>query len=173
MSVVETYKVQFVNGPLADVQRWSLDGVPQFLMGGTILDVADWEHLRKDFAVTHVINLETEHSDVGKVPAVVLFESPTPDNGEMKPAEWFQGIGRFASGNLITADAARASAKIYIHCQVGGSRTPMVVYYLLRRFTNLTPAGALTLIQTVKPSFGSAPYHVNYIASAEQALALR
>ena len=168
MSVVETYKVQFVNGPLADVQRWSLDGVPQFLMGGTILDVADWEHLHKDFAVTHVINLETEHSDVGKVPAAVLFESPTPDNGEMKPAKWFQGIGKFVSGNLINP-----STRVYVHCQAGGSRTPMVVYYLLRRFTNLAPAGALTLIQTVKPSFGSAPYHVNYIASAEQALALR
>lgn len=165
MSIVETYKVQFVNGPLADVQRWKLDGIPRLLMGGTILDAADWEHLRKDFGVTHVINLETEHSDVGKVPREQLLEIPTPDDGTMKPAEWFD-IGGF----VRTAFRNPASI-IYVHCQAGGSRTPMMVYFLLRRFSNLTPAGALVLIQTVKPSFGSAAYHVNYIASAEQALA--
>ena len=166
MSVVETYKVQLVNGPLADVQRWTLRGIPSLLMGGTIIDVRDFEHLRDDFRITHVLNLETEHSDIGKV-SCDLCEYPTPDDGQMKASSWFRFAQEFLSIPLQLPDPV-----VYVHCQVGGSRTPMMVYFLLRRFFRMDPATALALIQTEKPSFGSAPYHVNYIASAEQAIVI-
>ena len=157
MPVVERYSVQFLNGPLAEVERWTVPGCP-LLMGGSIISQADAEHLRRNHAVTHVLNLETEHSDAQW--GFVLCENQTPDNGEMKSAEWFRtGIDFVKS----------ATGRVYLHCQAGGSRTPMMLYALLRAYGN-DPGAALALIQTVKPSFGSAPYHVNYIASAEKAL---
>ena len=157
MPVIERYKVQLVNGPIADVERWTVPGCP-LLMGGSIVDAADAEHLRRTHGITHVLNLETEHTD--DWPNLTICNNQTHDNGEQKPPEWFRtGI------DFVKA----ASGRVYLHCQAGGSRTPMMLYVLLRAFGN-DPGSALALIQTVKPSFGSAPYHVNYIASAERSL---
>jgi hypothetical protein len=162
MSVVERYKVQFVGGPLADVERWELLGVGP-LMGGSINGTKDWEHLKKDFGITHVLNLETEHDDAYLGPPEVIGQLPTPDNGQFKNPDWFvQGVA--------FAQHAERTGRLYLHCQAGGSRTPGMLYAILRHRYKYEPQEALDLIRTVKPSFGTAPYHSNYIASAEVAL---
>lgn len=167
MSVIERYKVQFLGGPLADVERWKLDAFPRLVMGGSLLGHVDWAHLQNDFGVTHCLNLETEHSDVEIVPTHLLREIPQPDDGQGKPPHWFHS-GLLWANFLV--DESTPSAVLYVHCQAGGSRTPLMVYTLLRGIYQLQPGASLVQIQTVKPSFGSHPSHVNYLASAEQAL---
>lgn len=163
MSVIETYKVQFLGGPLADVERWELPGC-SLLMGGSINGAADWEHLKKDFGITHVLNLETEHDDSALMPGEVLLQLPTPDNGQFKNPDWFVlGVDFAHRVDLL-------NGRLYLHCQAGGSRTPAMLYAILRQLYRRGPDEALNSIRTVKPSFGTAPCHSNYIASAEVAL---
>ena len=161
--IVETYKVRFLGGPLTDVERWELPGC-SLLMGGSINGIQDWEHLKNDLGVTHVLNLESEHDDSAFVPSEALLQIPTPDNGQFKNPDWFVlGVDFAHRVDLL-------NGRLYLHCQVGGSRTPAMLYAILRQQLRYSPSEALDLIRTVKPSYGTAPYHSNYIASAEVAL---
>ena len=159
--ILSQYKVQFLNGPLADVQRWSVH--PAFLCGGSIIDAADWKGLQAPpFGCSYVINLEQEHSDQGKGIADLL-EIPRPDDGSPRPAEWFQNAWRFAREKVASGQRG------YLHCQAGGSRTPAMLYYFLRKL-GYSQADALAFIRQDRPAFGVHSYHVAYIASAEAAL---
>lgn len=169
MPVVQTYDLQFVNGPVAPVQRWRIEPLqPQFqkmLMGGTIRDVADYNHISNNFSSEYVLNLETEHSDFGKVPADKLLEAPVPDDGQMKPPHMIAVWCSFAKDVLLDKKAG-----LYIHCQAGGSRTPMALYAILRGVFDWSSQAAIDVIRREKPSWGTAPYHINYIASVEIAM---
>lgn len=183
MPVLERYQVQLLNGPIATAERWTVGEANerhlcQLLMGGSIASKEDWAHLRDDLKVTHVLSLETEHDDrASGVPDEVLLWLPTPDDGGMKQPAWFHLGWQF-----VLKAVRDEKARLYLHCQMGGSRTPLMLYPILRRLRELSlPSGpipdwpknrALNLIREVKPSFGTHHAHANYLASAEVYLAI-
>ena len=164
MPIVERYQVQFLNGPLADVARWVLPEFPQLLMGGSINGSADWDHLKKTYGITHALNLETEHDETSIVGDCGLH-IPVPDDGQPKNPAWF-AVGLYFTSKVLS----QPHQKLYLHCQAGGSRTPTMLYAILRKRFSLPPKEALTLIRAEKPGYGNHAFHVNYIASAEVAL---
>ena len=147
-------------------QRWFPD--PKILVGGSILNKEDFEHLQRDFGVTAVLNVEQEHTDVGKVVGVPLCELPTQDDGQPKPTEWwFAGIG-FSAPLLLDS----SSNVLYIHCQMGGSRSPAMAYGCIRAILGLSQEDALRRLHRGVPSYGTHQGHWNYMNSCESALLL-
>ncbi len=143
---------------------WAHDRI---LVGGTLLDAADWAHLKKDFGITAVLSVESEHDDNGKGidgPALWL---PVPDDGTPKPAEWWAAGTVFAAGVL---DAP--GSKLYVHCQMGGSRSPAMAFAILRTWGMLSREEALAAIRETIPHYGNHPVHVNYLSSCEHALSI-
>lgn len=140
---------------------WLADNL---LVGGSIVDAADWEHLRTDFGISAVINLESEHSDIGKG-IDTLLELPTPDDGQKKDPKLFQSA--IAFGQCILNEPG---PKLYVHCQQGGSRSPAFAYAILRGVHGLTKEAALSCIRACHPEYGNHPVHQAYLDSAEEAL---
>lgn len=155
--------------------RWSVH--PLVIVGGSIFDQADWAHLRDDFGVRSVLNVETEHSDEGKgIP--VLSECRVPDDGTPFPAGLVRHAVSFAHLNV-------GHGPVYVHCQQGGSRSPAFAYAVLRWVFQMPKQDALRAIQTGKDdwsqaanyatpgpvsSYGHHHYHRSYIESVESAL---
>lgn len=160
-AVAETYtNTLYDNHPCA---RWWL--APRILIGGSILSAADWQHLAKDFEITDVINVEVEHTDAGYgIPS--LLELPTFDDGWPKTFPWFLAGCRFAS--IVSAAPER---RLYIHCQMGGSRSPLMGYAILRKGGS-TVGDALERIHAVHPGWGDHVFHRFYLASADAALTM-
>jgi glycosyltransferase involved in cell wall biosynthesis len=137
-SILEAYKNKLYGpNPDCDLNRWCIPAYP-LLVGGSVLDAQDWAHLEKDFGITFCINVEMEHSDVGKMPPDKLCEALIHDDG--RPID---------AANLEKAvDAAkaaleRASGRLYVHCQMGGSRSPAFAYAILRACFSLDAASAI------------------------------
>lgn len=154
--------------------RYKVPGYPNIIIGGSIIDAADWEHLHKDFEVTDVINVETEHDDTSKVPAEHLLQVQTEDNGAPFPPEKILAAIEFAKGS---------GKVIYVHCQMGGSRSPAWAYALLRGTFKASKEEAMAAIVSARrgvdkldPSrgfiedYGHHPVHVSYLASVEAAI---
>lgn len=161
-AVAETYtNTLYGNHPC---QRWWLS--ERVLIGGSILGADDWSHLRDAYGITAVLNVEIEHSDADKGIAT-LCELPTFDDGLPKPPMWFVAGAQFGKAAL-----AHPAARLYVHCQMGGSRSPLMGYVILRHVFGCTADKALDAIRVVKPTYGEHPFHKFYLASAEAALLL-
>ena len=137
--------------------------VPQILVGGSILDSEDWVHLRDVFGITGVICVESEHSDSGKG-IEKLCELPTLDDGQPKPKELFVDAIVFAR------EVLGAGGRLYVHCQMGGSRSPAFAYAILRAVLGMSQGAARTWIAMAKPGYGEHPVHQTYLASADSAV---
>ena len=135
------------------------------LVGGSIVDAADARHLALDFGITHVLNVETEHDDSGKG-VDHLLQLQVPDDGSRFPISFVRAAVAFGKPVVM------GNGKLYVHCQMGGSRSPAFVYAVLRGCGS-PPAAALEAIRTAKGdiNWGVHPYHVSYMASIEEALA--
>lgn len=141
---------------------------PELMVGGFVLDAADWRHLHDDFGVRSVINVCTDQSDEGKGIAN-LVECRVPDDGQAFPA----GLVRHA---VSFAQLARGFGRIYVHCALGNSRSPAFAYAILRWVMGMTEHEALTHIRGGKPglaAYGSHPVQAAYLTSVESALRLR
>ncbi len=171
--VAETYQNTLYHyQPDIVVSRWWLPTFP-ILIGGSLIDAADYEHLKEKFGITHVINVETEHDDTGKVPAEFLCQAQVDDLGAPFPAEKVLSVIAFAMRAL------EAGGRIYLHCQMGGSRSPGFAYAILRGVFGFSPEVALKIVNDGKmkrrhqgeddQGFGWHPYHVTYIQSVEDA----
>lgn len=164
--------------PTIRVSRWWVPGYP-LMVGGSLLDSADWEHLARDFEIEYCLNVETEHDDAGKVPAGHLCQARVSD--EHCPPIPYEALATA----LDFAQSKPLSAKIYVHCQMGGSRSPAFAYLILRGKYGLDPAPALAklnegFIVRQRASQGEAaqPYghhsgHWTYMNSIEGFLAAR
>ena len=144
------------------IQRYWV--TPDVLVGGSIVDRADWEHLQRDFNVQSVLN---EHSDEDKG-IVRLSECRVPDDGTPFP----QGLVRQA---VSFAKLAAGFGPIYVHCQMGGSRGPAFAYAVLRWVHGLTPQQAFDAVRASRDwapglPYGDHHYQVAYIAAVDQAL---
>lgn len=130
------------------------------LIGGSIIDLPDWAHLRDDYGITGVINVESEHSDAAwGIPE--LLERPMPDDGTPRKAEDIRAIVEFARAQFAKR------GRLYVHCQVGGSRSPAAAYAILRDVRGLTSEAALKVIQKHVPQYGTHPTHVAYMNSID------
>lgn len=139
------------------------------MVGGSLLGAADWEHLKTDFGVTDVINVETEHDDAGKLPDANLLQVRVNDDCSPFPADVV------LSACLFGMNKIQSGGKIYVHCQMGGSRSPAFAYALLRAVYSMNRDQALAVIRSCPGREGyGAPghtHHTPYLASVDAALA--
>lgn len=150
---------------VALIQRYWV--TPKILVGGSINDREDWEHLERDFGIRSVLNVETEHSDADKG-IYRLSECPFPDTGAPIP----RGLVRQA---VSFAKLAAGFGPIYIHCQMGGSRAPAIAYAVLRWVYEMEPKEAFDTLRASRDwapglPYGDHHYHKAYLVSVDEAL---
>lgn len=159
---VETYKnTRYLNH---ECKRYRV--AEDIIVGGSICDVKDAEHLRRDLGISHVINVETEHTDDGVWPKYLL-EVRVPDNGTPFPKEHVVAAMTFAQL------CKQMHGELYVHCQEGLNRGPSFAYAILRS-RGLSPIDALAKVRSAKGDAGWGTYlnHTAtiYLQSVEEAL---
>lgn len=100
--------------------------------------------------VTHVIDCRREFDDTplfADAKMMVLWNG-TDDDGQPKPADWFQRSLAFALAAL-----AQPKMKVYAHCAAGVNRGPSTAYAILRA-VGFTPAQAEKVIRAARPQVG-------------------
>ena len=112
--------------PPATVLRWFVPGYP-LMVGGNIQSVDDWNHLRDDFGITHVLDVEAGRSPVVILPPENFKKIEMVDNGMPMAAELLREAVTFARDALKDP-----KAKLYSHCHMGASRSPAYTYAILR-----------------------------------------
>ena len=169
VDIVETYSNALYEGHTCHrywIRKWPV------LVGGSVLHSGDWEHLAKDFWITDVVNVETEHDDSGKIPADRLIQARVPDVGSPFPADKILSVCLFVANKLRINDRSR----FYVHCQMGGSRSPAFAYAILRGVYGLSQNDALQEIIQSRPEeklpYGHHDFHKAYLKSIEEALSL-
>lgn len=157
--------------PTIQVKQWAILGHP-IVVGASVLDAEHWQRMKERDRVTGCVNVEVEHSDVGKMEAGELCEEQFPDDGSPIAADQLERISRFAREKL------EAGGRLYVHCQMGGSRSPAVAYAILRSCRGLSPKDALAALNVgfvqrkdAREEYGQHPVHKAYIASVERWLA--
>jgi protein-tyrosine phosphatase len=140
----------------------------QILVGGTIQDVKDWEHLRDDYGCQFTLSVESERDDVnrlGAMPTKHIWD-PFEDRGVLEEST----LNRVIYWSL---EPLRSGMSIYVHCQMGGSRSPSIAYALLRGIFGKSKDEALAAIRVSRPDFGAngSPIVPAYLASVEAYLA--
>lgn len=162
--LVETYgNTLYDPSDLGSAQRfWCGPATSHSIMvGGSILSQADCAHLQQDFGIEAILSVESERPDWGRAdPRLPQIHIPMPDDGQPKPIEWW------AAGIAFGIPVR----KLYVHCQMGHSRSPAMAYALLRVVHKQTTSQALANIRLGHPSFGNHPAHQAYIRSAETAI---
>jgi hypothetical protein len=168
IGIVEVYSNTLYEGH--ECKRYWVPGFP-ILIGGSILSTEDWNHLQSDFGITDVINVETEHDDTGKLPEENLLQVRVPDNGNPFPVDKITTACTYwiTKSNSIDKGHSRA---LYVHCQMGGSRSPAFAYAILRSSYKLNSADALDVIRSCpgKEAYGNHVYHTTYLSSIDAAL---
>ena len=176
--IIETIKHRLYNathGTDWSFYRWSVS--PRIVIGGSIIDGADWAHLRDDLGVGAVLNVETEHSDLDKE-IEKLCEVQVPDDGSFIPYDMVKKA-LFFSNDFLKSEPTK---KLYIHCQMGGSRSPGFAYGVLRFVDGLSEGEALDVIRkgqartdpnggTGAAFYGEHRYHQTYMSSMENFIA--
>lgn len=140
------------------------------MVGGTIYDKAEWEYLKRRYALTHIVNVESEHSDEGKdIPSVICEAGRQADDASPRRHDDMLAVLRFAAA----ASSTYRAPKFYVHCQMGGSRSPAYAYLLLRGLKGMTRVEALAEIRRTRPEYAGLEnpgHHVAYLKSADDAL---
>lgn len=168
----------YVHDPNHQTYRWWVPGYP-LLCGGSVVSAEDWQHIARDFGCEWCINVQDERSDVGTVPSEVLCEAQVSDaHAPPFPEEMMARVLDFAISRP-------RGSKIYLHCQMGGSRTPGFAYLILRGKYGLSPEAALDAVNAgfivreidhrgndAQP-FGHAEGHQRYIKSVDDFIAKR
>lgn len=166
MAIVEYYVNRlYAHNPKHSVPRWWVS--PSVLIGGSVVDEDDWKHLQRDLGIESVLNVETEHSDEGKGIAR-LAECRVPDDGTPFPRDVVRHAVSFAK-------LAAGFGPTYVHCQMGGSRSPAFAYAILRWVHGMTPQEAFDAVRAGRDwnpglPYGDHHYHKAYIASVDEAL---
>lgn len=142
---------------------------PELMVGGSIIDAADYEHIKSKYYMHGVLNVETEHSDVDKG-ITDLCEIQVPDDGDPFPLEYVQRAAKFTD-EFLTKNKGRKN--LYVHCQMGGSRSPAFAYMVLRHHYKMSEANALGQVNGCVPGgngWGWHDYHKRYLKSIEDGI---
>lgn len=144
------------------------------LVGGSIIDTIDAQHLAADFRVSHVLSVESERDDIGRLdPFVAAARFATEDNGMAFPSELILSCIGFYHAYKVSEGTHYRQGNIYVHCQAGGSRSPAITYALLRS-DGMSSKDALSAVKNARwragaePNWGEHPFHQNYIAAIER-----
>lgn len=169
--IIETVRHKLydaIYGRTTMFDRWSVH--PNIIIGGSILDQQDWDHLRDDLKVGAVLNVETEHSDAGYGIAN-LCEAQVPDDHQAFPFDKIRQALVFANEYLTK----NPTGILYVHCQMGGSRSPALAYGVLRYHYGIKAGAALDMIRKGGriSNYGDHPAHQNYIGSIEKYLPVK
>jgi len=144
---------------------------PEMMVGGSIIDAADYEHIKNKFYMHGILNVETEHSDFGKgINVDELCEIQVPDNGTPFPLEYVERAAKFTD-EFLTKNKGRKN--LYVHCQQGGSRSPAFAYMVLRHHYKMSESDALGQIRGCVPNgnnYGWHDYHKAYLKSIEDGI---
>lgn len=172
--IVEVYANSLYSyQPDIQVVRWQIPGYP-IIVGGSLIDAADYAHLAMDFGVRGVVNVETEHDDTGKVPPDLLCQQQVEDDGSPFTKDNVLAVVRFASQKV-------QGGPLYVHCQMGGSRSPGFAYAILRGVYGLDREQALKALNEgfkvrkagtadTEAEYGWHPVHQSYLNSVDEAL---
>lgn len=148
----ESYQNTRANPPCENLRWWVGSNI---MGGGSIVNADDWAHLRKDFGITHVLNLDTK-SDAEFVSPEKLCEVAVTDNGMAIAAPLLAACCDFARATLATSNA-----KLYVHSGNGGARAPAVIYAILRSVSGLSHEAALFVVNMGFPH--SDKFHFGYL----------
>lgn len=138
----------------------------QIIVGGEVRNRADGEHLEKDLGITHVLSLQNEVADSGKF-NVPVCQLGMPDQGQDIPDMLTNTAKNFVSDALKDP-----KNRVYIHCQIGGSRSPAIAYAMLLACKLVdSKAKAMEWIRECKGDWqgGWQPYP-KYIESIDKAI---
>lgn len=136
---------------------------PSLLVGGNVLNAADWAHLEKDFGIKAVINADgqPDPSEIANICNAYVL-----DEGAGFPVDIVRKIVSFGKANK--------DAPMYVHCHMGASRSPHFVYAILRGVHGLSKDDARATVERVLPNerykWGFNNHTASYTASIEAAL---
>jgi glycosyltransferase involved in cell wall biosynthesis len=157
----ETY-VNHLNYGLSTSRYWVTDRI---LVGGSIWGAEDWEHLKRDFGVTDVLSVESEHDDGGKG-IESIRQLPFRDDGASLTVDIVHEALDFARGVVL-----QPGRVLYVHCWAAGSRSPSMAYAICRGIFGMDADQVLALIRAeCNPTFGTHATHQAYIKVIEQTL---
>ena len=142
---------------------WALSD--RILVGGSIVSKEDGAHLVRDFGIDAVVSVESERDDEGRWVGNSIY-MPFPDVGDAPKPEIFRSILQFS--RRCVRDMLHA--KFYVHCQMGGSRSPAVALLLMRGLFGLSAPVALEAVRQHKPGYGDHEFHRAYLSAVEEAL---
>jgi len=130
--------------------------------GGLIANEEELVDLIDKEGITHVIDAMAEFNDFRMLnlhPKITYIWNGTPDDGQRKPAEWFDNAIRFALKAYQTPGSI-----IYCHCAAGVNRGPSLSYAILRAL-GFSRSEAFDLIKAKRPQA-----MIAYKADADTAL---
>lgn len=103
---------------------------PRIAVGSAITSAGDVRALIDD-GVTHVIDCRIESRYGEPSPyagtSIAYLRCGVPDDGKPKPDEWF-----FTGIDFALRAFRRAEARVLVHCRMGMSRSPTMVFAILR-----------------------------------------
>lgn len=116
-------------GPMECVRFWAADWL---LVGGSIIDDADWRHLAKDFGIREVFSFETEHDHDERIMRTdrdtywTLHHIPFPDDGKSVPLDVLETV--WGAVNRL----GQVGLNVYVHCQQGRFRSPAMAWMIIK-----------------------------------------
>lgn len=149
----ESYLNTRANPPCENLRWWVNEKM--IMGGGSIVSAEDWAHLRDDFGITHVLNLDSK-SHVEFVPSDRLCEVAVLDNGMAIAAPLLKACCEFAKAALHDPAAA-----VYACSGNGGARAPAIIYAILRAVYGMDHDEALVEVNKGFPH--SDGYHFGYL----------
>jgi hypothetical protein len=138
--LVERYTDQVGNG----AQRFWVH--ERILCGGSIISQDDYEHLKRDFGVTGVMNFCNDRPDNATIEYGV--EMPFSDNGNSISKKFIHDALDWAREFYLCKVGV-----LYVHCALGGSRGPSMAYAICRGVLGMSRADTLRAIQAGHPLF--------------------
>lgn len=118
---------------------------PRLATGGALSGTADVAALLAA-GVTHVIDCRVEFDDGSLLAQKFHYlYDPTPDDGNPKPASWFQPGIAFGLQAL-----SQPGTRVYAHCTAGVNRAPSMCYAIMRAF-GWSAADAMSTIKAGRP----------------------
>lgn len=168
--VVEHYEVP--PGPAEPPQEWASGGLarrfwlhPRVMVGGSILDASDGQHLQRDYRITHTLSAESEHLDTGKgFGDDQVCRTPFIDDGAGIPEATVHEALDWAERVL-----ANPGTTLYAHCQLGGSRGPAWGYLVCVGVLGEDPARVVRRLR--RAHYRGGDPHGNYIGSIDAGIA--
>ena len=132
---------------------------PRLATGAALSGPADVEALQQA-GVTHVIDCRAEFNDAPLLgPNFQYLWNGVPDDGQPKPASWFQRSIQFALPAL-----ALPHVRVYAHCAAGVNRGPSTAYAIMLAEGWIGDAAA-ALIEQKRPQA-----KIGYRADADAAI---